>query len=250
MVHPVAQAALRLLKQVGLAAAGALAALLVCAIAYLVLAWIGSSLPRSMPETSRPTETLEIMVETNGVHTGIVMPVVTPDVDWRTIFPSAAQPVRGRLPTHIAVGWGEREVFLHTPTWGDLKPGTALRIATVGGEPIMRVSHYVHPAPGMNFRPVRISRAGYGRMADAIIASLAPAYGQRPVLRGVDAGDAYYLARGEYTLGNTCNSWTGDMLAHGGVPMGWWTPFAGGVMKWIVPPGMENEEAPVARRPV
>ena len=28
----------------------------------------------------------------------------------------------------------------------------------------------------------------------------------------------------------------GNMLAEGGVQMGWWTPFAGGVMKWIDQP--------------
>ena len=74
-------------------------------------------------------------------------------------------------------------------------------------------------------------------MAAAIIASLPPAaQAPRVAMRGVDHGDAYYLATGHYTLANSCNTWTGDRLADGGVPMGLWTPMAGGVMKWIAPP--------------
>ena len=223
---------LRLLKRAGLALGAALALLLV----VLPLAgWIGSFVPRN--EAAAPvTDGVQILIETNGVHTGIVMPVVTPEMDWRGVFPSASDPVDGRLPTHVAVGWGEREVFLEVPTWGDLKPSTALRIALLGGEPVMRVSHYIRPAPGPNHVPVTISRADYARMARAIAQGLRDTDGMPQVLRGTNPRDAYYLARGHYSLANTCNSWVGDMLAAGGQQMGLWTPFAGGVMRWIEPP--------------
>lgn len=203
---------------------------------FVLAGWIGSSIPRNAA-TTPPLDGVQIMVETNGVHTGIVMPVTTADFDWRPVFPSIATPVYGEPPTHIAVGWGEREVFLNTPTWGDLKASTALRIVFMGGEPIMRVSHYVRPAPSVNYRPVTISRAAYARMARAIAASLVPESDRpRLALRGVDPGDAYYAAKGHYTLANTCNTWVGDRLADGGIQMGLWTPFAGGVMRWIEPP--------------
>ena len=216
-------------------AAFLVAALLAAAVLFLLAAWIGSSMPRNAP-AKPPGDGITIMVETNGVHTGIIMPIISPEMDWRAVFPSAGRPMNGRLPTHIAVGWGEREVFLNTPSWADLKPSTALRIALQGGQPVMRVSHYVRPAPGENFRPLTITRADYARMAEAIAASLAPVPGVQNPMRGADPQDAYYPARGTYTLAQTCNSWVGDMLAHGGVPMGRWTPFAGGVMKWIDPP--------------
>ena len=224
--------ALRILKRAAKAIGAALALLVV---AFPLAGWIGSALPRN--DAPAPvTDGVEIMVETNGVHTGIVMPIVSPEMDWRTLFPSAALPVNGRLPTHVAVGWGEREVFLNVPTWGDLKPGTALRIAIMGGAPVMRVSHYIRPAPGPNHRPVMLSRADYGRMVEAIAASLADEPAPREILRGTNPRDAYYHARGHYTLVYTCNNWVADMLAQGGVQMGRWTPFAGGVMKWIEPP--------------
>ncbi|MCB2083351.1 MAG: DUF2459 domain-containing protein, partial [Sphingomonadaceae bacterium] len=45
--------------------------------------------------------------------------------------------------------------------------------------------------------------------------------------------DVFYDAPGTYHLGNTCNQWTSDMLAEAGIKTGWWTPFPGGVMKWV-----------------
>lgn len=221
-----------------------LAGMALAAGLFVLAGWAGALIPRNADahddahDDSGPAiDGVQIMVETNGVHTAIVMPVATQDVDWRQVFPSATLAQNGELPTHVSVGWGEREVFMNTPTWGDLKAGTALRVAFAGGTAVMRVANYVRPAPGPNHRPVVISRAGYVRMARAIMASLPPAGSTpRQPLRGVSTPDAYYDALGHYTLANSCNTWTGDRLADGGLRMGLWTPFAGGVMRWFEEP--------------
>jgi uncharacterized protein (TIGR02117 family) len=203
---------------------------------FVLAGWAGAMIPRHAASPA-PADGVQIMVETNGIHTAIVMPVVTQDVDWRQVFPSTALVTNGELPTHVSVGWGEREVFMNTPTWGDLRTTTALRVAFRGGTAVMRVTNYVRPAPGSNHRPVVISRAGYVRMARAILASLPDNHGRpRQPMRGVSTPDAYYDALGHYTLANSCNTWTGDRLADGGLRMGLWTPFAGGVMQWVEEP--------------
>lgn len=216
------------------------------AVGYPLAGWIGSSIPENdNPELRQDSEdTVEIMVETNGTHTGIIVPVVTATKDWRESFPSAAMTdAQGRIPSHLAIGWGEREVFLHVPTWGDLKASTALRIATVGGDALMRVSHYVRPAPSTHHRPVRITSAQYSQLVSAIESALpeVPPGQSREILRGTFADDAYYEAHGSYSLANTCNTWVGDALAQAGIEMGVWTPFAGGVMKWIPEPPASAE---------
>ena len=220
----------------------ALAALLLAPFAalalYLFAAWIGSSIPRNSgwTEAAASEPGVDIMVETNGIHTGIVMPIVTAHKDWRTTFPSAARPrPDGRMPTHVAVGWGEKEVFLNTPTWGDMKAKTALRIVFGGGEGLMRVGHYIRPAPSNSHRTLRLRPAEYRRLVARIEATLPPlAAGEARVShRSFEEGAANYDALGRYTLANTCNQWVGDTLAHAGVRMGRWTPLAGGVMKWV-----------------
>lgn len=224
-----AQAALRLGKALGAILAGLVLALLLFALG----GWIGSSIPRNSGWT-QPADGIEIMVGTNGVHTELVMPLVTPEKDWRADFPASDLPMPDRGFTHVAVSWGEKEVFLNTPTWGDLSPKTVLRIAGVGGEGLLHVAHYVRPAPSGDFRPLKLTPAQYRRLVAGIERALPR--GERVRYPGYGPQDVFYDAPGHYTATNTCNQWTSDRLAEAGVRTGWWTPFAGGVMKWVPEP--------------
>ena len=197
---------------------------------FLLVAWIGSSIPRN-PDWREPDRGIEIMVESNGVHTALVLPMVTAERDWGEVFPLTDIAEPDRPYTHVSVSWGERQVFLETPTWWDLKPSTVLRIAGVGGEGLLHVAWYVRPAPGEDIRPLRLTRAEYRRLVAAIDRALPR--GEWTAHPGYGDYDAFYEAPGSYTVRNTCNQWTSDTLAAAGVKTGWWTPFAGGVMKWV-----------------
>ena len=213
---------------------GAILAGVVLALALFALAgWIGSSIPRN-GEWRETDEGIEILVGSNGVHTELVMPTVTAEKDWRPDFPAADLPLARPDATHVAVSWGVREVFLNTPTWWDLSPMTVLRIVGVGGEGLLHVSHYVRPAPSDDFRPLRLTPDEYRRLVAAVERSLPQ--DERVSYPGYGPQDVFYEAPGEYTATNTCNQWTSDMLAAAGVRTGWWTPFAGGVMKWVPSP--------------
>lgn len=214
--------------------AAVIVALIALTLLFLLTAWIGSSIPRNAGWTEPPPGTpgaVEIMVETNGVHTAIVMPLVTPQKDWRTAFPAAHLADPARPYTHIAVSWGEREVFLNTPTWADLSPMTVLRIAGIGGDGLLHIGHYVRPAPGEDIRPMRLTAGQYARLV-ARIEPLVPRPGT-PRYAGYFEQDVFYDAPGRYTAANTCNQWTSNTLAAASVRTGWWTPMAGGVMKWV-----------------
>jgi len=219
----------RLARTLGAIVAGVVLA----GVLYALTGWIGSSLPRN-GEWREPRDGVEILVETNGVHTALVLPLVTPEKDWRGEFPAADLALPDRPYTHVSISWGEREVFLDTPTWWDLRPTTVLRIVGIGGEGMLHVAHYVRPAPSDSERPLRLRREEYRRLVAAIERTLPP----RPRIRhpGYDAWDVFYDAPGSYTVTNTCNQWTSDRLAEAGVRTGWWTPFAGGVMKWVPAP--------------
>jgi uncharacterized protein (TIGR02117 family) len=222
------------LRRLTRAFAAILAGIVLALIAFALAGWIGSAIPRNSG-WREPEQGVEILVGTNGVHTELVLPLVTPEKDWRADFPLADVPLQRPDYTHVAVSWGEKEVFLNTPTWGDLSPLTVLRIVGVGGDGLLHVSHYARPAPSDDFRPLRLTRAQYRRLVAAIEHSLP----LEPRVRHAGYGpqDVFYDAPGAYTASNTCNQWTSDMLAAAGVRTGWWTPFAGGVMKWVPPPG-------------
>jgi uncharacterized protein (TIGR02117 family) len=202
--------------------------------AYSLAGWIGGSIPRNgdwrEPSPNDPGA-VTIMVETNGVHTALVLPLVTPERDWRPVFPDSEITAPSPEYTHVAISWGEKQVFLHTPTWWDLRPWTVLRIVGIGGEGVLHVAHYIRPAPADDIRPLRITHAQYARLVAAIDRSL-PA---QPRVRypGYGMQDVFYDAPGHYTAETTCNQWTSNTLAAAGVRTGAWTPFAGGVMRWV-----------------
>ena len=214
-------------------ALGLLALPILAVILFLLTAWIGSSIPRNSG-WEEPAEGIEIMVGDNGIHTEIVMPLVTSAKDWGGDFPASDLGSPARPYTHVAVSWGEREVFLNTPTWNDLKLSTAFK-AAIGGDGLLHAAHYVRPAPGPSNRPLRITQEQYSRLVRAIEAQVPPAEG-RETYPGYGSNDVFYDAPGTYHLGNTCNQWVGDVLAGAGIKMGRWTPLPGGVMKWIPNP--------------
>ena len=225
-----AQAPIR--RLIGRAALWFALALCSAAALFLLTAWIGSSIPRNAG-WRQPSDGIEIMVETNGVHTALVLPAVTPERDWRAAFPVSDVAEPDRNYTHVSISWGEKEVFLNTPTWADLSPVTVLRILGIGGDGLLHVAHYVRPAPGADIRPLRLTREQYRRLV-AQIDGLAPA-AEMTRYPGYGDHDVFYDAPGRYTSRNTCNQWTSDTLAAAGVETGWWTPLSGGVMKWVPP---------------
>ena len=203
------------------------------AMLFLLFAWIGSSIPRNSDWTE-PAQGVEIMLGTNGIHTELVLPLITDQKDWRPDFPAADISASDRPYTHIAVSWGEREVFLNTPTWADLKISTAFNAAT-GGDGLLHVAHYVRPGPGPDNRPLTLRPEEYVRLVRQIEKQILPPH-QRRRHSGYARHDVFYDAPDRYHLGNTCNQWTSDTLAAAGVETGWWTPMTGGVMKWVEEP--------------
>ncbi len=232
------------LRAIARALGGVAAALVALVVLVLLTSWIGSSIPRNAAWTepgAGEEGVVEIMVGTNGVHTELVLPLTTPVKDWRPIFPVTDIPASGRPYTHVAVSWGEREVFLNTPTWADLRVTTALG-ALLGGDALLHVAHYVRPAPGPDNRPLRLTAGQYARLVGAVEAATPPA-ARRAKHRGYADWDVFYDAPGRYDSRRTCNQWTSDTLAAAGVRTGWWTPLAGGVMKWLPPIGEESDTA-------
>lgn len=208
----------------------ALAVILLALGLFVLAGWIGSSIPRNA-DWAEPDQGIEIMVATNGVHTSLVLPAFTERKNWYDDFPSSDILRPHRAYTHVSISWGQREVFLNTPTWADLEPVTVWHAAT-GSEALLHVAHYVRPVPNEDFRKLMLRKDEYARLVTAIEAHILPA-DQRERYPGYYSQDVFYETDGDYHVGNTCNQWTGDMLAEAGVRIGFWTPFSGGVMKWI-----------------
>ena len=160
-----------------------------------------------------PPSGITIYVQTNGVHTGVVLPAG-----------------RGRWR---AYGWGDRQFYLDTPTWHDVRPTTAAAALAGSGRTLVHVDRLGDFLADENWRPLTLRPGEYRRLVRFVRATLAPGGSAIP---GYGPDDSFYPGTGRYSVFRTCNVWTGEALRTAGVRMGLWTPFASDVMRWIPPP--------------
>jgi uncharacterized protein (TIGR02117 family) len=204
------------------------AALFSPVLLYFLAAFVGGMLPANAG-WHEPAEGVTMFVRTNGVHTWIMLPAVTPDMDWRPILPAAHLREPARAGNYLAFGYGNREFYLNTPRWADLRLGAALTAAFGEGRSLMHVEHELDPRPDDHQKAVRISRAQHRILVAHILASFDRGVSGEPIPiigRGYGPADIFYEARGPYNALITCNEWTGAALRAAGVRMGRWTPLS------------------------
>lgn len=177
-------------------------------LAALVLARVPVNADWAEPDTG-----ITIFVQSNGVHTGLVLP---------------AGPRRWH-----AFGWGDRDFYLNTPRWQDLRPGTALSALIGSGDTLVHVDALGDFVPDENWRALRLRPDEYARLRAYVSATLRPG----PAIPGYTPQDRFYPARGRYSAVTTCNVWVSRGLRAAGVRAGLWTPFASDVMRWVPLPG-------------
>jgi uncharacterized protein (TIGR02117 family) len=181
-------------------------------------------------------EGVVVFVNTNGVHTGIGMPVANEVMDWRPFMPAAhlKAPIEA---DYLFVGYGHRAFYLETESWADLSLSLAANAAFGGGATLVHVDHVRSPGEGPEQRAVTLSREEYRRLVAFVRKRFALDGAGRtiPLIgRGYGEHDMFYEAVGGYSLWLTCNEWTGRALRAAGVRMGFWTPLEQAVM-WRLP---------------
>jgi len=204
---------------------------------YGAAGMVGGAIP-SNAGWRAPESGVRIYVESNGIHTGLVLPVTAEGVDWRDLLkPEDLRDPRYAGYSHVLIGWGERTFYLETPTWADVRLKTVAAAAIGSDRTVMHVDHVPEPridAGDGDIRAITLRPEEYRRLAEFVHKSFKNEGGERPVHHyGYDVYDSFYDARGHYSAITTCNAWTGDALRHAGVRVGAWTPFPVTVLGWF-----------------
>jgi uncharacterized protein (TIGR02117 family) len=221
-------------RRIGGGVAAAVLALAVLLYGYAVAGLIGGAIPAN-PGWTPPARGIRIYIEDNGIHTGIVLPVVAAGADWRDLLrPGDIADPRYAGNSHAAFGWGERDFYLNTRSWADLKLASVFHAAIGSDATLVHVDRIPEPSVRPGTRSVLLRPEEYRRLAAFIRASFrVGADGRAPSRFGYGAYDAFYDARGRYSALATCNAWTGAALRAAGVRVGVWTPFPVTVMRWF-----------------
>ncbi|RYF83793.1 MAG: TIGR02117 family protein [Comamonadaceae bacterium] len=186
--------------------------------------------------TSQADADIEAYVISNGVHTDLVLPLQAAGVDWRALFPLQHARAAPADAEFVAIGWGDREFYLHTPTWADLTLRRAVR-AMLGRHPAALHVSWLQRAqlPPRHTWRLPLTAEHYRQLVQHVQRSLPE--GQALPIAGAHYADndAFYEATGHYHLLRTCNEWTAQGLRAAGAPVGRWAPFDFNV-RWHLQP--------------
>ena len=207
----------------------AAAALLCVPALYLIAALFGSLVPVNRG-WAEPDRGITVYLADNGIHADIVMPARALGLDWAPLVPksdTAAAPPDARW---VAFGSGEEKVYLQTPTWWDIRPGT-IWAALTGSRRVMHVEWV--PSPSYAAREIRLRPEEYRRLWAAIRADFRLGPDGRPILvkhPGYGCCDSFYWAGGRFSALSTCNTWAAHKLRLAGVETSLWPPFVQGLL--------------------
>ncbi|ADX68589.1 TIGR02117 family protein [Weeksella virosa] len=198
---------------------------------YLATEYILSRKTVLPKETDKPTKL--IFIRSNKVHTDLVLPVETSQINWAKLFPYTDTKGKDTHFEYVGIGWGDKGFYLDTPEWKDLKPSTAFVAATGLGEAALHVTYYKDMKEDELTRAIWVSDAQYQSIINSIKETIIwqnnhPIYIETNAQYGED--DAFYEANGKYSIFYTCNTWTNNVLKKAGLKASFWAAFDDGLM--------------------
>lgn len=174
-----------------------------------------------------------IYLRTNGVHTDLVLPIVSNEIDWSSRISFANTASKDTAMQYVGIGWGDKGFYLNTPTWADLKFSTAFKAAFDLGGTAMHVTYYKTISADSTCIKIGLSKSQYQKLIGYINKSFqTDASGDNINIKtnaNYGPNDAFYEANGGYSLFHTCNTWTNNGLKSCGQKACLWTPFQAGL---------------------
>ena len=187
------------------------------------------------PKPATQQKYIDIYILTNGVHTDLVLPIKTPEIDWSREIPFENTRSKRTDFNYLSFGWGDKGFYLDTPTWAELKPSTAVKAAFWMSESAMHCTFYESMTEGEDCKKITLTQHQYLDLIGFIRDKFDRNPTGKPILIKTDAvygnNDAFYDARGRYSFLNTCNTWTNNGLKAAGQKAALWTPSDRGIFQ-------------------
>ena len=198
---------------------------------YLLVAFILSRIPVSAEKEM--AEDVDIYILTNGIHTDIVVPIITEQRNWFESVNHLNPKFNKAEFKYLALGWGDKGFYLNTPTWAELKASTALKAVVGLSGTAMHATYYRDMTESETCKKISISEGQYARLIAFIDQSFQNDSKGNVMLIDTDVAhndrDGFYEATGRYSILYTCNTWANQALKAGGQRACLWTAFQEGI---------------------
>ena len=224
-----------MMKKVMMALLYVFIGLIVFAVLYFATDSVLSRISADKPDKEGKPKNITVYVLSNDVHTDIVLPIRNELQDWTEVFPIENNKGKDLNQQYVSIGWGDKGFYLNTPEWKDLTLKTAL-VAGLGiGETALHVTYYKQMVENDLCYKVQIDSNQYNVLKNYILNSLDMDKDGKPILIETNAqygpDDAFYEAKGAYSLFYSCNTWSNAALKKANMPSGVWTVFDKGILR-------------------
>lgn len=180
-------------------------------------------------------ENITAYILTNGVHTDLVVPIKSKEIDWSKEISFDNTLSKRTDFNYLSIGWGDKGFYLDTPTWAELKFSTAFKAAFWLGESAMHCTFYEKMTESKDCKKLTLTHQQYLNLIKFIQDKFDRDQNGKPILIKTDAvygrNDAFYDAKGSYNFLDTCNTWTNNGLKAAGQKAALWTPTDRGIFQ-------------------
>ena len=175
---------------------------------------------------------IAIYINSNGVHTDIVVPIKNDVKDWTGDILYSHTRSKDSLMNYVAFGWGDKGFYLETPQWSDLKASTAAKAAFYLGTSAMHTRLYKEVKEDEECIKIMITKADYALLVAYISDSFQVDNNKKIhwiAGHAYNNYDAFYEANRRYSLFYTCNTWANNALKAANQKAALWTPTDTGI---------------------
>lgn len=202
-------------------------------LAYFVCAWLFSIIPVNRIDKAENSidNSIDIYIQSNGVHLDIVVPLVNELKNWTDVFNTDS--LIAEQAKYISFGWGDRAFYLDTRNWSDLTVKTAVNAMFFQSPSAMHVDYYKTLELGDKCKLISINEQQYKELVKYIESGFKlDSNGCKIEIEGVRYFyvDSFYEANGSYNIFFTCNTWSNNCLKEAGLKACLWTPFDKGIL--------------------
>ena len=202
----------------------AITAIICLPLLYFTAGFVGAVIPGNHADVAPGTDVL-IGLARAPIHYDFLLPM-SPELRTRYSFAaSAGVPVEAPHAEWLLVGWGSEAFYTTAGTYADMQPG-AVWTAITGDRAVLHldVAGDVSGVAGIEY--FTLSDAQYQALLSSLEANFQrDQTGARlPLTAHFNDHDAFYAAKGNFSIWRPCNVWVGETLRAAGVPFGIWTP--------------------------
>ena len=132
---------------------------------------------------------------------------------------------------YFAFGWGDRNFYLNTPTWGDLTFNNAYRALFLKSAALIHLTRY--STAQVDWVEIKVNQDQLNKINQYIDQTFYLDSLNKKILlinKGYSYNDDFYEAMGSFSCFKTCNTWVNSGLKASDIKACLWTPFDFGLL--------------------